>query len=169
MHHSIILLTTLLFSGIVSPHPIHISKCEIEHDKRTKTLQVTLHIFIDDLELAIAQAGLASELKLGTEFEKENSDRYIELYLKEHLQVFMNEERVELEFLGKELSRDYMAFWCFLESQPIEDINGIEIIYDALMEVYEDQKNIFNITTTSDVEKYHLFRSRGQIFRLKLP
>ena len=165
MYNLIFILISLVGSYNNTTHPIHISQCEVNHDDESKTLQVTLHLFVDDLEMAIEEAGLGKELKLGTEWEKAAADSVISLYLEKHLEMKIGEEGINLQFLGKELSRDYMAFWCFLESDPIDVIDGMEVRYDALMELYGDQKNIFNLNS-GEQEIYHLFRSEGQYFKI---
>ena len=151
-------LMLLLITCAVQPleeHPIHVSKCQIEHDLESKHLQVTLHVFIDDLEASLKLNGVDS-LYLGTEFEHQDGNDRVGEYLGEHFKISVGDRQVSLNFLGKELSDDYMAFWCYLESvEPITPDNMF-VEYDVLMDLYDDQKNILNLIRLDRSEEYAL-------------
>jgi hypothetical protein len=148
-------------------HPIHISKCQIEHDIDSRHLQITLHVFIDDLELKMKENGMDS-LYLGTEFESADADRLVGKYIQEHFRIVVDNEVVELQFLGKEMTDDYAAFWCYFESDiPINQSN-MQVAYDLLMDLHEDQKNILNFIRLNRSEAYELLHRDKRIVDIKM-
>ena len=138
-------------------HEFHMSRCMIDYKAHKKTIEITLNIFIDDLELALDEQG-ATDLFIGTEREHEEADTYINRYLNQTLQLAINNKSVEFNYLGKELSDDLEAVWCYLEIMDVKRIREIAVQYDLFMEVFDDQKNIINITSPEQEDAYFLFR-----------
>lgn len=136
-------------------HEFHISKCVIECNAEAKAIQVSLHIFIDDLEEALRQQG-ADKLFICTEKESKKAEKYLNRYLQRHFVLIVNNEQVAYEFIGKEISDDLAAVWCYLEFKDISAIKSIELKNDLLMEVYDDQRNIISLSA-NDREEYMMF------------
>ena len=137
-------------------HDIHISKCDIKDDTEESALQITIHIFIDDLELSMERDGQAN-LHILTEKEHEDVDSLIENYINEHLIINVDGMLVKPYYLGKEISDDLMAAWCYLEVTDIPYIDYMEVTYDVLMELYNDQRNIVTVKKDKDRKAYFLF------------
>lgn len=125
-------------------HPFHISKCLVEYKEAAKAIQVSLHIFTDDLEDGLRLMG-AGPLFISTQRESPKADGYIEQYLARHFQVAVNGQPAKWQYLGKETSEDLAAVWCYLEIVGVEKPSAITISNDLLMEVFDDQKNIISV------------------------
>ena len=70
----------------------------------------------------------------------------------------MNGENVDYTFLGKEVSEDLQAVWCYLEIENINSIKELKIKNQLLTSLFDDQKNIVSITSTAEGRKgYFLF------------
>jgi len=151
-----LLLIILPSINIDDLHEFHVSKCSVDYDAEDKALQITVHIFIDDLEEALRQQG-ADELFIATEKEADNVDQYIDKYLQQRFEVFVEDQSVDFEFLGKETSEDLQAIWCYMEITNVETVNSLTITNQILMEVHDDQKNIMNITGPEKKKAYFLF------------
>ncbi len=153
-----ILITVILsiFGAFSSVHDIHISKCDIKHDTGDKALQITLHIFIDDLEKSLQEQG-EEDLYILTEQERYDVDSLLEIYINDHLRITVDDTEVVPYYLGKEISDDLMAAWCYLEVPGVEGVSEIEIVYDVLMELYNDQRNIVTVKQDRDRKAYLLF------------
>ena len=152
-----ILITLLL--GIYaggSEHDIHISKCDIKFNTEESALQITVHIFIDDLELSMEAAG-EKNLYILTEQERIEVDSLMEAYLNTHLIIKVDGNRVVPYYLGKEISDDLMAAWCYLEVTEVDYFNKMDITYDVLMELYSDQRNIVTVKQDEKRKAYFLF------------
>ncbi len=141
-------------------HEFHISKCQIEFDQDTEALQITLHLFLDDLEEALKQQG-ADNMFLCTDKEHTKAEKYLFRYLQQRFKLLVNEKEVNFEFVGKEQSEDLQAVWCYLEVMNIESLNSLEVTNSILMEVFDDQKNIIHIMAPDNKQGYFLFH-KGQ-------
>ena len=138
-------------------HDFHVSKCDIDYSVDENSLQITLHIFIDDLELALEKAG-SDNLKLGTENEHPDTERRVEKYFSDHIHISVNEESITPKYLGKEVSEDLSAVWCYLEVTGLERPRIVSISNKLLLEIYDDQKNILSFKTQSGKSEFLLFQ-----------
>lgn len=144
-------------------HDIHVSKSEVEYNPEAQALQISTHIYIDDLELDIQKLFGTNPLFIGTKKEVDSADYYIYQYLQEYLVFNVNEEPVAYDFIGKELSEDLLAIWVYLEVPGIESIQSITMQYDVLMELYDDQKNIMSLRTPVDGKSFYLFHNKHKV------
>lgn len=136
-------------------HPIHISKCQMEVNETSKRMEITMHVFIDDLQEIIELQG-APSLKLGTEKEYALADSFIATYIQQHLIIENDGKTVPYVWLGKQLSDDYQGFWLFLESEPIDESSDIAVEYSVLQDLFDDQKNLLNVMLSNRDEQYFL-------------
>ena len=137
-------------------HAYHISKTDIRYSAEEKTLQITMHIFIDDLEAALEQRG-QKKLFVGTELEKTEAYRHIYAYIVSQFAIKINNKPVAIEWVGKEPAKDRQALWIYLEAKNIKNINSIYVDNKLLTEVYSDQKNIVSVIGPKNKEGYFLF------------
>jgi hypothetical protein len=157
------LLIPLFFSayfflyGNLSTHDIHISKCQVEYSAEDKALQVTLHIYLDDLQDALRKKG-ADKLFLCTEKENPNADQHLVAYLKDHLKLTVNNRLADFVFIGKEPSEDLLAAWCYLEIPEVTHLKNLTIENDILMDLYDDQQNIISVLAPNKQQGYFLFQ-----------
>ena len=82
MNRFLILLYTfcISFSSVSEVHEFHLSKSIINYSTEEKSIQITMNMFIDDLELALKSEG-ADSLKLCTRSEKASAEDYIYKYI----------------------------------------------------------------------------------------
>jgi len=144
-------------------HDIHVSKSEVDFSLESQALQISTHIYIDDLEEDIKNNLGAENLFIGTEKESDSSDYYIYLYLQDHLLFDVNEEPVDYNFVGKELSEDLLAVWVYLEIPNIQEVRSVTMQYDVLMDLYDDQKNIMSLRTPENGKSFFLFHSKKKV------
>ncbi len=137
-------------------HEYHNSKCQIEYSEPDKALQITLYIFIDDLEDALRERG-ADKLFIATEREHKKAEKHIYAYLQDKLELNVNEQKVDFTFIGKEPSEDLQAIWCYLEVPDMKEINELFVSNSILMEVFDDQKNIVSVVGPNNKRGYFLF------------
>ncbi len=154
-----LIMTVLGVVDLTTMHELHLSKCDIKHNTETSSLQITLNIFIDDLELSLKQGGV-EKLYILTEKEAEDADYYIEKYVSEKLMITVDGRPAEFTYLGKEISEDMMAAWCYLEVNDVVDVRKLEITNKILIELYDDQKNIVSVKKNRDRKAYFLFDTK---------
>ena len=140
-------LLILLYTAFLVPesaHAFHLSKSMMEYNEQEKALQISMHIFLDDLEDALRLEG-NDQLFLCTEKEAPEAEGYMEAYLRKHFLITVNGEVKSYNFLGKEPSEDFQAAWCYIEIENIEELKELTIKHDLLMEVFDDQKNVVQL------------------------
>ena len=125
-------------------HDIHISKCEIQFNEETSSFEVATQIYLDDFQKSLTNNGIP-DLHLFTDKEIKEADNHIHNYLSKKLQLEINGKAITGIFVGREQSEDLLAIWCYLEFKSVKEFNQIKIKYDAIMDIYDDQKNIVNI------------------------
>jgi hypothetical protein len=138
MKTSILSIIIFLFSA----HEFHLSLTEIRHNSETRSLEVSIKLFTDDLLLALEQAG-APKMELGTENEPPEANELIESYLKAHFKLMVNGKPTEFTYLGKEAELD--ATWCFVEVKDVKKVQAIEVQNTLLLEAFDDQTNMINL------------------------
>lgn len=131
-------------SGTAEYHDFHISKCLIDYNEPEQALQMSMHIFLDDLEEALRRQG-ADKLFLCTPKETADAEQHLTEYLRQHFRLKANGRERAFSFVGKEISEDLAAVWCYLEVAGVSGLKELEVTNDILMEVYSDQKNVVSI------------------------
>ncbi|MEM8523033.1 MAG: DUF6702 family protein [Bacteroidota bacterium] len=143
-------------------HDIHISKALIEYNESERSLQITLHIFLDDLEAILIEGGAPTKLNLCTEKEHEQGDTLVEQYLRSKFKVAVNGESATYNYLGKEISEDYLATWCYVEIPNISKLESLQINSSILMDLYDDQRNIIQIKAPNKRPQFFMLDQRNQ-------
>lgn len=139
------------FSVTKELHDFHLSKSEIFYNKSNKSLEVSLHLFIDDLEMAIQNAGMENPY-ISTDKEMDSADSVISAYLNQHFSILVDGNRIQFTFLGKEDSNDLIAIWCYMEGENVINPKNITLRNSLLTEVFDDQKNIVAFRSDSKQE-----------------
>ncbi len=152
---SLALLGYYDINNVLNLHAFHISKTDMVFKPAEKSLQITMHIFIDDLESALDKQG-ASKLFIGTEREKQDANNLVFNYLQNNLSIQLNGKKVNYEWVGKETTQDKQALWIYLEIKNIREVRNISVDNRVLTEVFADQKNIVQVNIPSKKQGYFL-------------
>lgn len=154
-----VLLLSLLpaFSPSAELHAFHLSKCLLEYNEQAKAIQISMHIFLDDLEDALRLEG-HDQLFICTKKEAPEAEGYMEAYLRKHFQLVVNGQEVDYNFLGKEASDDLMGAWCYIEIEGVQQLQELEVQNSILMEVFEDQKNVVHLVGPNQKRGVLLFQ-----------
>lgn len=139
-----------------SEHPIHISKCNIDIRPEQKSIQVSIHIFADDLEFALQQQGKPN-LRLHSKNELAEANTLILEYLNKKLFFKVNGSAVKYEWIGKEASHDWQGVWIYLEVKNIAEVKNLWVESRILLELYSDHKNMLEIKKGNQKSGYLIF------------
>lgn len=158
---SLILFSSLLVqvtpnSYGISDHQFHISKTQIAYSETDNALQVSMHVFIDDLEEALRRRG-KDKLFINTEKETIEADSSIVEYLSDVFSISIGDKALPFTFIGKESSDDLQAIWCYLEFEKVGTFDQLTIENGLLMEVYDDQKNMILFEKPGSDSAYFMF------------
>ena len=157
-----ILLIVPLFA--FTAHKYYISLIKVEYKTESKSIQVTMRIFIDDLQEAINKT-YNKNFELGESDKKSDIDTLINNYIKNNFVIKINSQNKNYLFLGKEDEKD--VIFLYLEVENIESIQSIEIKNSMLMDVFPEQKNIIKLTI-NDTKKTFLLTKEKDKDLLKL-
>jgi len=160
-YHFIFLFVCALHTPAVSnsdhDHDIHLSLCELRYNEQSAAFEVAIKIFIDDLETAIGKEGI-TKLGIGTSKEGPLVDEYISAYLDKNFTIEIDGIKLKASFVGKELTDDMLAVWCYVE-YPVQKKQPQKCILTnrVLFEIYDDQRNIMDIKMNKSHKDYTIF------------
>ena len=145
-------------------HDMHVSVCELRYNEAAGTFQVSIKVFIDDLERALTKDG-APGLFIGTPAESKEADSFIAKYLQKHFRIDIDGTHLTPEFMGKEISDDFLAVWCYVQF-PAQVSRGKKctVSNDILLDIYEDQRNIMDIRMSKSHKDYTIFEPGRSIW-----
>lgn len=153
----IILLVLPLFAFTM--HKYYVSLCEIEYLKEKQSIQITLGVFIEDLEVTLNKNS-GNQLNLASKTEVANIDDYYKKYLNEHLQISVNGKNQLFKYIGKEYDGDIVRF--YLEITDIKELKSIEVFNNILTQDFSDQKNIVKIKVKDFNKTFYLNKSNNK-------
>lgn len=138
MIHNFIVLTSLLFTQL---HPFHVSVCDVEFKKESKSVQVSQRIFLDDLEQAINK-----KFNVNMIIDDENTfdyrDSLIQVYVLENLHMTFDGNEKKRAYIGNEVEED--AMWCYIEYSGVKKMSSLEVRSTILLDTFDDQGNIIH-------------------------
>lgn len=136
----------LLFNA----HDFHVSRTVLDYQPEENTFQVRLHVFTDDLELALEARG-ADSLRLNTKWEHARADSLISDYIRSVIKLQReNGQTASFRYLGKESSDDYMATWIYFYLDLPSSTGNYILTNRLLTAIYHDQQNIVKVDGTND-------------------
>lgn len=131
-----------------SVHKYYLSLTQINYNKETKSIQIIINVFMDDIETALNK-DYNIDLQLTTKKELKNNDVYFERYLKEKLFFKIDNLKKEFNYIGKEYDGDLVYF--YLEIENINQLKTINITNNVLINHFPEQQNLIK----SKVNKKH--------------
>ena len=147
-------------------HDIHMSKTEVFYNQTNGSLEVSMHLFIDDLEEAIVNSG-KEPLFLETSNEIDSSGIFIQEYIERFFKVKVDGKEVAFDYVGKEADYDLIAVWCYFEGKNIHIDSEVEVENRLLLDLYKDQKNV--VTFTADkLRRFYLLDSNLESVKIAL-
>lgn len=144
----------MLLSLVLSFHPIHLSITEVEHNEKSKAIQMTMRIFIDDLELAIQKKTGEEELDLLEPGKGRKTDDLVKAYLTEMVQVKVDRKLMKGNYLAHEIEGPAMI--CYVEIENVKKFTTLEVTSKVILEIHNDQSNLVNVNYKGKVKSLRL-------------
>ena len=152
--HSSILLNT---------HDFHTSLTEMRYNAKSKSFEISLRLFTDDLQKAL------SANNQNRKFVVENTDKndaFVEAYVRKYFAVINpKNQKIAFQYVGKENEGE--ATWVYLEMPVNESINGSKIQNITLFDMFDDQTNIVNLFFQNQKKSY-LFNAKNKVFTIEI-
>ncbi|MCK0131200.1 hypothetical protein MWU59_06740 [Flavobacteriaceae bacterium F08102] len=124
-------------------HKFYISLINVEHSTKENTIQISMRIFIDDLQ-QVLQKNYDQTYELATSDEpvkKVNKD--IDKYAHKHFNIAINGKDSHFNYLGKEYEHDVV--YLYFEVDNIKTVSEVKITDTMLIDQFPDQKNIIKL------------------------
>jgi len=122
-----------------SPHKYYLSLTQIEYKNESRSIQISINVFMDDIEIALNKK-YQINLQLTSNQELKNNDDYFKKYLKEKLLLKINDFPKEYNYIGKEYDGDLVYF--YLEIENIDEITSLEVENTILTTYFPKQENL---------------------------
>ncbi|HZY79671.1 MAG TPA: DUF6702 family protein [Cyclobacteriaceae bacterium] len=147
-------MISVIFGFLLSFHPIHLSITEIDYNEKSKALQLTSRIFIDDLELSIRNKIRDEELDLLEPGKGRTTDELVKAYLAEVVKVKVDKKFTKMNYLGHEIEGPAMI--CYIEIENVKKFSTIEVTNKVILETHDDQSNLVNVNYKDKVKSLRL-------------
>lgn len=135
-------------------HEFHTSLAQIQYNTITKSFEVSLRVFTDDLEAALTRENNNQKVSVS---DTKLADPLLEKYISTHLSVLNKQNQKQpMTFVGKELEVD--VTWIYVEISATDDLGGLRIQNTILTELFDDQVNIVNFNYLRKTTTY-LFKN----------
>nr|WP_152565605.1 DUF6702 family protein [Nonlabens ulvanivorans] len=126
----------------ITAHKYYLSVSNLKYNAKVGALQMTSRFFIDDLEDVLSAR--ADENIILT--EDDNLTKYKQLigdYFTSRLRIKVDGDLIPIDYLGSEIDNDQLVLYIEIpvDREPLE----IEMRFTALMELFEDQKNMVHL------------------------
>ncbi len=148
-------------------HPLHVSVSEIQYSEKDKALQITLRIFINDLEMSIRNRRKEPEMDLLAPKNGSTTDLLVTEYLKDHFKITLDGKLQKMKLLGHEV--EDVAIVCYIEIENVKKIKVLEVFNDIITETFDDQSNLVHVTFRGPVKSARLVRDKpSEVFKIQL-
>ena len=137
-------------------HPLHVSVTEIKFDPKDKELEITVRIFLDDLEEAIRQDRKLPSLDITNPGTGLTTDQLVSTYLSTRLTTKVDNTTAAIKYLGHEIDGDAIVVYAY--APGVKKLKSIEVYHSTITEVYEDQSNLVHITLGEKTRSLRLMR-----------
>jgi hypothetical protein len=124
-------------------HPIFMSVTEIEHNAKTKSLEISCKIFTDDFEKAL-RATYKTKVDLLDGLLRAEMDKLVSDYVKKHLIIAVDGKAYALKYVGYENIEE--GIYGYFEIENIIAPKKITITDDILYEYKKEQLSLLHVT-----------------------
>ncbi len=132
----------LLLAYMLSAHPFHVGIAEVKYNENQQSIEITLRLFIDDLENALTKR-YEMPVDLVADVEQGMYGQLVHDYLKLEFQVQINGSSSKFHLLGYELEDD--AIWCYLEVKNVKKVSALHVRNSIFFELFENQIHLVHV------------------------
>lgn len=153
-----VFVASLLLTGFATAHKFYVSVTNINYSEEDDALQITSRIFIDDLENVLEER-YGVTLNLATEDEAAIANEYIEKYFRQKFALYLDDEVVNYEFLGKKYDIDVAVCYLELPKVGLNNLETLTIQNEILTDLFDEQKNIVHVKWKGKKKSFVLIKS----------
>ncbi|MFT4033380.1 MAG: hypothetical protein QM669_13240 [Siphonobacter sp.] len=143
------------FRFLEEKHDFHNSLTEMRYNVKTKSFEVEIKVFTNDLETVLEKGRPGTRIHIQ---DNDKNDRLIEAYIRKHFKLINPQGTAfAYQYVGKQNELD--ATWVFLELPSNGVLKGCKLEQSTFVDIFDDQQNIVNLTIGAD-KKYFLFNEK---------
>ena len=148
-----ILLRWLTIACVSMWHPFFVSVIEIDQNTKEKSLEVSVRIFTEDFEATLKKYGNA-KLDLLHPTDKVATDKLINTYLQNKLQLKVDSKPVTMHFIGYEQRLE--SIWVYMQVDDVATVKRLDVTCNLLYEFEKKQTNIFHVKANAKEKSFKL-------------
>ncbi len=157
----IIGLILIMAVTVAASHKFYVSVTHLEFSDKDQMFQMTTRIFIDDLE-AVLNARYEVDANLTEKHEIPDADSLIVKYLKSKIDISINGEPKQLNYLGKKYQDDVVVCYLEIPSSAKNDLRSVEIRNEVLTEMFDEQQNVVHLKIGDIKKSFILVRENNK-------
>lgn len=121
-------------------HPFFVSVADVNHNPKTKSLEVSVRIFTDDFEKTLRKNFPSSKVDLLHPVDKAATNKMVNQYVSNHLQINVDGKPQLLNYVGYEQIEE--SIWCYFEIPNISSMKKISLDDTVLYDWQPKQTNM---------------------------
>ena len=134
------ILPLCVAAPVSAAHKFYTSLARVEYNAAEKSVEVTLRVFADDLELALKRRS-GREVRLD---RTKDADRLVLDYLRDTFEIKNRDGEVKpLKWVGMELRAG--VAWLYVEADMPEGLSGAHLRDQVLFELFKEQVNTVSV------------------------
>ena len=145
-HKLAVLAVILLIMGF--RHPMHVTVMEVEYDKESKAIEMSMHVFADDLEKHIRLLEKDESLEI-LELNENDRNQVLSKYFVENVLLKVNQKGQTTDYVGHEVEGE--AIWVFMEVADDKKLRTLEITNRTLLDLHDDQANLIHFEYEDEI------------------
>jgi len=144
---------------IGASHPFFVSVTQIEENQSEKILEVSCKIFTDDFEKTL-RTHYDRHVDLLNPKDRAAMNELVDDYIKKHLAISVDGEKVSLEFVGYEQLEEGVQ--CYFQVNNVNVDKTISVFNNLLFEYKPEQTNIVHVTVRHKRKSYQLINPESK-------
>lgn len=155
-----VMISTMLLLVQSILHPFHVSVTEVKFKEEKKTIQISVRIFLDDLEVTLQEYTGNKKLDILKKENWETINENLGKYLLENLKIYNEKGQLNAKYLGAEKEDEVM--WAYVEIEKVKKLKTITVWNSLLTETFDDQENIMHFRAYEKVKSERFFKGAEQ-------
>ena len=161
---SIPLILLILLPFTMQAHKYYTSVTQLDFNPTEKCFQVTMNVFVDDLEAVLTQE---NKQVIKWKSDQAELNTLLLTYLKSHFKVQLNQKSAtEFRLIGTREQKDLLII--YFEIPVDKAVKKIEITDTFLMDMFPIQSNVVNLNYKNQKHSFLFQKGKStQFFSLK--
>jgi hypothetical protein len=142
---------TVLYVTLI--HPFFVSMTDINYNGKGKELEISVRVFTDDFENTLRKYH-TSKIDILNPANQEEMNGFVNDYIQKHLQLKVNGQTVQLNFVGYEQQSE--SIWTYFEVKNINNVQKIDIVNSLLHDYNSNEINMLHVRANNKEFSYKL-------------